>query len=670
MISSLTAPKVRNENLIFNAADQLAVTALRMMSVDMIERANSGHPGSPLGMAPLAYTTWERFMNFEPTDPQWLNRDRFVLSGGHCSALLYSLLHFNGFDLPLAEIKNFRQLGSKTPGHPEYQLTAGVDCSTGPLGQGLGMAVGMAMAERHLAAMYNRPEFPIIDHYTYCVVGDGDLMEGISEEAINLAGKNQLAKLIVLYDSNDVTLDGPLDLSTRENVAKRVEAAGWDYQRVEDGDDLLSISRAIKRAQQASRPSLIEVKTIIGEGSLAAGTNKVHGNPLGKESMAATRQYYGWDYEPFNYPVEVYERFNQQLEIKHRAYQEWQQLFNDYQLTYPNEAVALEKQSLDTTTLVSHHQVGEQVSTRVANAETLQDLAAANSNLWGGAADLFASNKTNLKTADAFNSYNYRGRNIYFGVREFGMATATNGINLHGGSRAYCSTFMAFSDYLKPAIRLAALQHLPSIFIFTHDSLAVGEDGPTHEPVEQLAMLRTIPNVQVFRPADSNETIAAWKVIAATTDRPSIIIASRQNLPVLAETIQADAERGAYIAAKETTRLDGIILASGSELSLALSAKQVLADKYDQDVRVVSVLSMERFNAQSQEYQRAILPATARRRLAVEMATPNLWYQYVGLDGDVIGVDRFGMSGNGPTITAQYGFTVENIIKRYLALNK
>lgn len=670
MISSLTAPRVRNEDLVFNAADRLAVTAVRMMSVDMIERANSGHPGSPLGMAPLAYTTWERFMNFEPTDPQWLNRDRFVLSGGHCSALLYSLLHFNGFDLPLTEIKNFRQLGSKTPGHPEYQLTAGVDCSTGPLGQGLGMAVGMAMAERHLAAMYNRPEFPIIDHYTYCVVGDGDLMEGISEEAINLAGKNQLAKLIVLYDSNDVTLDGPLDLSTRENIAKRVEAAGWDYQRVEDGDDLLSISRAIKRAQQASQPSLIEVKTIIGEGSLAAGTNKVHGNPLGKESLAATRQYYGWDYEPFNYPVEVYERFNQQLEIKHRAYQEWQQLFNDYQLSYPNEAVALEKQSLDTTTLVSHHQIGEQVSTRVANAEVLQDLAAANSHLWGGAADLFASNKTNLKTADAFNSYNYRGRNIYFGVREFGMATATNGINLHGGSRAYCSTFMAFSDYLKPAIRLAALQHLPSIFIFTHDSLAVGEDGPTHEPVEQLAMLRTIPNVQVFRPADSNETIAAWKVIAKTTDRPSIIIASRQNLPVLAETIQADADHGAYIAAKETARLDGIILASGSELSLALAAKQVLADKYDQDVRVVSVLSMERFNAQPKVYRQSILPMQVRQRLAVEMASPELWGQYVGLDGDVIGVDRFGMSGDGPTITAQYGFTVENIVKRYLALNK
>lgn len=432
MISNLTVPKVRNEELIFNPSDQLAVTAIRMMSVDMIERAHSGHPGSPLGMAPMAYTAWERFLKFEPTDPQWLNRDRFVLSGGHCSALLYSLLHFNGFDLPLAEIKNFRQLGSKTPGHPEYRLTAGVDCSTGPLGQGLGMAVGMAMAERHLAATYNRPEFPIINHHTYCIVGDGDLMEGVAEEAINLAGKNQLGKLIVLYDSNDVTLDGPLELSTQENVAKRMEAAGWDYQRVEDGDDLLSISRAIKRAQQSSRPSLIEVKTIIGEGSLAAGTSKVHGSPLGEDSLNVTRQYYGWTYAPFDYPVAVYQRFNQQLEDKHRAYQEWQQLFSDYQLSYPNEAMALEEQGLDPSSLADHHEIGEQISTRVANSEALQDLAKSNANLWGGAADLFASNKTNLKLAESFTATNYQGRNIYFGVREFGMAAAINGINLHG----------------------------------------------------------------------------------------------------------------------------------------------------------------------------------------------------------------------------------------------
>lgn len=667
MINTLKVP-TKNGLTDFTIADHLAINALRFMSVDMIERAHSGHPGSPLGMAPMAYTLWERFMNFNPTDDKWLNRDRFVLSGGHCSALLYSLLHFNGFDVTINDIKNFRQLGSRTPGHPEYKLTAGVDCSTGPLGQGLGMAVGMAMAERHLAAQYNRPEFPIINHYTYSIVGDGDLMEGIAEEAINLAGKNQLGRLIVLYDSNDVTLDGPLDLSTNENVEKRFTAANWDYQRVENGNDLASISRAIKHAQQSNKPSLIEVKTIIGFNSPNAGTSKVHGSPLGEENLELTRQKYGWDYQPFEYPTEVYERFNQYKEEKSRYYQEWQQMFIDYQLSYPQEAAELTDQQLDTSTLAAHHKIGERVSTRVTNSEALQDLAKQNPRLWGGAADLFASNKTNLHDEDSFTKLNYGGRNIYFGVREFEMAAAVNGINLHDGSQAYCSTFMAFCDYLKPAIRLAALQHLPSIFIFTHDSIAVGEDGPTHEPVEQLAMLRTIPNVQVFRPADANETVAAWKVIAETKDKPSIIIASRQNLPVLAETMKADANRGAYVATMEKHHLDGILLASGSELSLALEAKKILAADHHIDVRVVSMMSMERFNEQPDAYRSAVLPADIRTRLAIEMATPQLWYQYVGLDGKVIGIDQFGMSGDGAAVVEKYGFTVENVVKQFVAL--
>lgn len=670
MINSLRVPKVKKIASEFSIADQMAINSLRFMSMDMIERAHSGHPGSPLGMAPMAYTLWEKFMNFNPADDKWINRDRFILSGGHCSSLLYSLLHFNGFDVTLDDIKEFRQLGSRTPGHPEYQVTAGVDCSTGPLGQGFGMAVGMAMAERHLAAMYNRPEFPIINHHTYCIVGDGDLMEGVAEEAINLAGKNQLGRLIVLYDSNDVTLDGPLDLSTNESVEKRFEAADWDYQRVENGNDLVSISRAIKRAQRSGKPSLIEVKTTIGFNSPNAGTSKVHGSPLGEEDLELTRQNFGWEYDPFEYPAEVYQRFNQYLEEKKRFYQEWQQMFEDYQLNYPNEAAELEEQQFDARNLTPHHQVGEMVSTRVANSEVLQDLAEQNPQLWGGAADLFASNKTNLHQADTFSGENYQGRNVYFGVREFGMAAAINGINLHGGSHAYCSTFMAFSDYLKPAIRLAALQHLPSIFIFTHDSVAVGEDGPTHEPVEQLAMLRTIPNIQVFRPADANETIAAWQVIAKTTDKPSVIIASRQNLPVLAATMNADASRGAYIAAKENGHLDGILLASGSELSLALEAKQVLADKHGLDVRVVSMLSMELFNHQSAAYQAAVLPANVRTRLAVEMATPQMWAQYVGLDGKAIGIDQFGMSGDGAAVVHKYGFTVENVVNQFVALNR
>lgn len=653
----------------FTDQDQQAVDALRFMSMDMIERAQSGHPGSPMGMAPMAYTLWEKFLSFNPNDPQWLNRDRFVLSGGHCSALLYSLLHFNGFDLSLDDIKHFRQLGSRTPGHPEYRLTPGVDASTGPLGQGFAMAVGMAMAERHLALQYNKPGYPVIDHYTYSIVGDGDLMEGISDEAMSLAGKNRLGRLIVLYDSNDVSLDGPLSLSNNENTGERFKAAHWDYQLVEDGGDMNAIARAISRAQKSSQPSLIEVKTIIGYNSPDEGTNKVHGNPLGKDNLAVTRENYQWPYPPFEYPDGVYQQFAQYVMGKKERYNEWQALFSDYQREFPNQAKQLGSQRLDIWDLTNHYQPGDRVSTRIANSVAMQDLAKRNPQLWGGSADLFSSNKTRLKDYDAFKPANYGGRNIYFGVREFGMAAAINGINLHGGSRAYCSTFMVFSDYLKPAIRLAALQKLPSIFILTHDSLMVGEDGPTHEPVEQLAMLRTIPNVQVFRPADANELVAVWQTIAKTTDRPSVIIASRQDLPVLNETVGAVCERGAYVVA-DTHKPQGIIMASGSELSLALAARERLAKQHDIHVRVVSMVSMERFNQQSAAYREQILPNQVRTRLAVEMASPAMWGQYVGLDGDVIGVEQFGQSGDGQTIANQYGFTVDNVVKHFLALKQ
>lgn len=653
----------------FTDQDQQAVDALRFMSMDMIERAQSGHPGSPMGMAPMAYTLWEKFLSFNPNDPQWLNRDRFVLSGGHCSALLYSLLHFNGFDLSLDDIKHFRQLGSRTPGHPEYRLTPGVDASTGPLGQGFAMAVGMAMAERHLALQYNKPGYPVIDHYTYSIVGDGDLMEGISDEAMSLAGKNRLGRLIVLYDSNDVSLDGPLSLSNNENTGERFKAAHWDYQLVEDGGDMNAIARAISRAQKSSQPSLIEVKTIIGYNSPDEGTNKVHGNPLGKDNLAVTRENYQWPYPPFEYPDDVYQQFAQYAMGKKERYNEWQALFSDYQREFPNQAKQLGSQRLDIRDLTNHYQPGDRVSTRIANSVAMQDLAKRNPQLWGGSADLFSSNKTRLKDYDAFKPANYGGRNIYFGVREFGMAAAINGINLHGGSRAYCSTFMVFSDYLKPAIRLAALQKLPSIFILTHDSLMVGEDGPTHEPVEQLAMLRTIPNVQVFRPADANELVAVWQTIAKTTDRPSVIIASRQDLPVLNETVGAVCERGAYVVA-DTHKPQGIIMASGSELSLALAARERLAKQHDIHVRVVSMVSMERFNQQSAAYREQILPNQVRTRLAVEMASPAMWGQYVGLDGDVIGVEQFGQSGDGQTIADQYGFTVDNVVKHFLALKQ
>lgn len=667
MITSRNAALAWPETQQFTGQDQQAVDALRFMSIDMIERAHSGHPGSPLGMAPLAYTLWEKFLNFNPRDPQWLNRDRFVLSGGHCSALLYSLLHFNGFGLSIDDVKNFRRLGSKTPGHPERTLTPGVDASTGPLGQGLAMVVGMAMAERHLALQYNRPGYPLIDHYTYAIVGDGDLEEGVASESMALAGKNRLNRLIVLYDSNDVTLDGPLNLNSNEQIGTRFEAAQWDYQLVEDGTDMANIARAISRAQKTPLPSLIEVKTMIGFGSPDEGTNKVHGAPLGAVNTAITRENRQWEYPPFEYPDGVYQRFARYVADKKHAYNEWQGLFNEYRQAYPQEAQCLTHPQLDIRDLTNRHQTGELVSTRVANSEALQDLAARNPQLWGGAADLFSSNKTKLNEQGTFKPASYGGRNIYFGVREFAMAAAINGINLHGGSQAYCSTFMVFSDYLKAAIRLAALQKLPSIFILTHDSLAVGEDGPTHEPIEQLAMLRTIPNVQVFRPADVNEVIAVWRTIAKTTDRPSVIIASRQSLPVLDETVGAMSDQGAYVAA-DAHNPRGIIMASGSELSLALAARERLARKYGIMTRVVSMVSMERFNRQNAAYREKILPNHLRARLAVEMASPEMWGQYIGLDGDVIGVHGFGKSGNGQVIAEQSGFAVDNVVRRFLAL--
>ncbi|WP_295746800.1 transketolase [uncultured Limosilactobacillus sp.] len=649
--------------------DQAGVDSLRFMSIDMIEKAMSGHPGITIDAAPMAYVLWEKFLNFNPNDPKWLNRDRFILSAGHGSALLYSLLHFNKFDVSLEDIKNFRQLNSKTPGHPEYGHTAGIDATTGPLGQGLGMAVGMAMAEAHLAAQYNKPNYPLFDHYTYALVGDGDLMEGISQEAINIAGDKNLHKLIVLYDSNDISLDGPLSLSTNECEKSRFEAAGWDYLKVADGNDLDSIGKAIAMAKTTDKPTLIEIKTVIGYNTPDAGTNKVHGSALGEANVAAARKAYDWDYQPFEYPAGVSERFGEYVNAKEEVYDCWKQLMDKYADNYPAEYKQLTTTELDTSAVEDKYENGTEVATRVVGADILQELSEKNPQLWGGSADLFSSNKTNLKDEGVFAKDNYEGRNIYFGVREFGMAAAVNGINLHGGSRAYGSTFMVFSDYLKAAIRLAALQKLPSVFIFSHDSLAVGEDGPTHEPIEQLAMFRTIPNVQVFRPADAHETVAAWKKIAKTTDKPSILIESRQKLPVLPETANAEVDRGAYIvSAAKTATPDGILLASGSEVQLALAAKKQLAESGNYDLQVVSVPSMELFDQQSAEYREKVLPNGVRKRLAIEMGNTGLWYKYVGLDGQVMGVDTFGKSGKGPEVIRDFGFTVDNVAKTFAQL--
>lgn len=646
-----------------------AVNALRILSVDMIQKANSGHPGVAIDAAPMAFALWEKVMHFNPNYANWINRDRFVLSAGHGSSLLYSLLYFNGFGLTIKDLKNFRQLGSKTPGHPEAGHTAGVDATTGPLSQGIATAVGMALAEKHLAAIYNKPGFPVIDHYTYSLIGDGDLMEGLSEEALNIAGDKQLSKLIVLYDSNDVSLDGPLSLSTDEDVKARVEAAGWDYRLVVDGNtDIDAITAAIRAAQHTNRPSLIEIKTTIGYGAPKQGTNAVHGAALGEDGVRKLREFFDWHQEPFEFDAEVTDVFTKAVEDKRVVYDQWAKMFAKYSATYPSEAAQLTNSQLDMSAVTNDYQIGDEIATRVASQNIMNQIAKTNLQFWGGAADLASSNKTLLKDQGVFTPDDPAGNNIFFGVREFGMATAINGINLHGGSRAFGSTFFVFSDYMRAAVRLAAIMNLPSIFIGSHDSIAVGEDGPTHEPIEQLTSFRAMPNLNLIRPADANETLAAWKLIAQTTDRPSFLVTSRQKLPVLAQTVDAPIEKGAYIVSDAKKAVpDGIILAAGSEVALALAAQKLLLEE-EIDVRVVSMPVMNLFEEQSAEYKEAILPASIAKRLAVEMGASLSWGRYVGLNGKVMGIDTFGASGKGPEVIEHFGFTPTKVAETFKEL--
>lgn len=643
--------------------DQVAVNALRMLGVDMISRVKSGHPGITLGAAPMAYTLFEKVMQFNPADPNWFNRDRFVLSAGHGSALLYALLHLNEFQLSIDDLKAFRQLGSKTPGHPESGWTPGVDASTGPLGQGIGMAVGMAMAERHLAALYNRSGYPLIDHYTYALVGDGDLMEGVSQEAINLAGNYQLSKLIVLHDANHVSLDGPLSDASCENQEQRFRAAGWDYLTVKAGDtDLRGIEQAIKHAQTTAKPTLIAVQTTLGYGTPLAGDHRVHGAPLKAADRAVLAKFLNWSERPFAIPATVRQTFAEVVAKKQARYLKWQHLFTEYQRRFPQAARELTQATLAVNGVKSNYQPGEWVATRQASAENLQQIASANPQFWGGAADLASSNKTKLSEGGRFTSTTPQGKNVSFGVREFGMATALNGMILHGGSRVFGSTFLVFSDYFRSAVCSAALMKLPTIFIGSHDSIAVGEDGPTHEPVEQLASFRAMPNLDVIRPADANETAAAWRMMAQTKHRPSLLVTSRQALPVLEETVEAPIERGGYILAEAKKQIpDGIIIATGSEVHLALAAKAKLMEE-GIDVRVVSMPCPNRFDGQPVAYRERILPSQIENRLAVEMGASQAWDKYVGLKGKVLGVDRFGLSGDGAELTKAYGFTVEKIV--------
>lgn len=656
-----------------HSIEQLSIHTIRTLAIDAIEKANSGHPGLPMGAAPMAYVLWAKFLKHNPANPKWFDRDRFILSAGHGSMLLYSLLHLSGYDLSLDELKNFRQWGSKTPGHPEYGHTAGVEATTGPLGQGIGMAVGMAMAERHLASRYNREGYKLINHYTYALCGDGDLMEGVAAEAASLAGHLKLGNLIVLYDSNDISLDGDLHLAFSEDIKKRFEAYGWQYLRVEDGNDLAEIEQAIHTAQgEKDRPTLIEIKTTIGYGSPNKGGKKdAHGAPLGADEVKLVKEAYQWHYtEDFHVPEEVQAHFAELKEAGAKREAEWQQLWERYKEAHPELAAQLELAMAgqlpeNWSEALPSFEPGTSLATRAASGTVLNAIAQAIPTFWGGSSDLASSNNTMIKGEKDFQADDYSGRNIWFGVREHAMGAAMNGIALHGGLRVYGGTFFVFSDYLRPAIRLAALQQLPVIYVFTHDSIAVGEDGPTHEPIEQLPSLRAMPGITLFRPADANETASAWK-LAMELDTPSVLVLTRQGLPVLEETANKHEQvaKGAYVLAEtEGKQIDVILLATGSEVSLALKAKAEL-EKEGLGIRLVSMPSWELFEAQDQAYKDEVLPPQIKKRFALEMAYPLGWERYVGDQGEVLGIHTFGASAPGHIVLKEYGFTVENVVAR------
>ena len=648
----------------------LSVNAIRFLGIDAINKANSGHPGVVMGAAPMAYNLFTKNLRINPAQPNWINRDRFILSAGHGSMLLYALLHLSGFeDVNMDEVKNFRQWGSKTPGHPEFGHTAGVDATTGPLGQGIATATGFAQAERFLAAKYNREGYNIFDHYTYVICGDGDLMEGVSSEAASYAGLQKLDKLIVLYDSNDINLDGETKDSFTENVRARYDAYGWHTVLVEDGTDLEAIQAAIDEAKASGKPSLIEVKTIIGYGSPnKQGTNGVHGAPLGADETAATRQALGWDYKPFEIPAEVYADFKENVADRGtEAYQTWTKLVAAYKETYPELAAEVEAiiDGRDPVDLKPEDfpvlENGFSQATRNSSQDALNVVAEKMPNFLGGSADLAHSNMTYIKTDGLQDDANRLNRNIQFGVREFAMGTVLNGMALHGGLRVYGGTFFVFSDYLKAAVRLSALQGLPVTYVLTHDSIAVGEDGPTHEPIEHLAGLRAIPNLNVFRPADARETQAAWYLAAKSKTTPTALVLSRQNLTVEEGTDFNKVAKGAYVVYENAADFDTILIATGSEVNLAVSAAKELASQGGK-VRVVSMPSTDVFDVQDAAYKEEILPNAVRRRVAVEMGASQNWYKYVGLDGYVLGIDSFGASAPAPKVLAEYGFTVENLV--------
>jgi len=651
---------------------QQSVNAIKVLGVDAINKAKSGHPGVVMGAAPMAYSLFAKHLRVNPKKTDWINRDRFVLSAGHGSMLLYSLLHLSGFeDVSLEEVKNFRQWGSKTPGHPEFGHTKGVDATTGPLGQGISTAVGMALAERYLAAKYNKEGYELFDHYTYVICGDGDIMEGVASEAASFAAVQKLNKLVVLYDSNDICLDGETRDAFSENVRNRYEAYGWNTILVEDGADVEAVNVAIEKAKQSDKPTLIEVKTIIGAGSPnKQGTNGVHGAPLGEEETALFRKEIGWNYEPFEIPEEVYADFKVNVADRgETANNEWEKLYNEYKEKFPELAAELEEvlsrediKHLSKESF-SFKNVGEAQATRNSSQDAINSIAKVLPTFFGGSADLSHSNMTFIKGEGLQDDAHRTERNIQFGVREFAMATVLNGMMLHGGVRVFGGTFFVFSDYLKAALRLSALQNLPVTYVFTHDSIAVGEDGPTHEPIEHLASLRTIPNTYVFRPADATETQAAWYLAQNVNDKPTSIVLTRQNLPVLENSSFEKVTKGAYVVYETSSDFDTILIATGSEVALAISVAQEL-EKESMKVRVVSMPSIELFEEQTSEYKEALLPRSIRRRVSLEMGNTALWYKYVGLDGLAIGINKFGASAPANKVIEEYGFSVEKVVAR------
>lgn len=652
--------------------EEMSVNAIRVLSADAIQKANSGHPGLPLGTAPIAYELFSKHMNYNPQNPEWINRDRFVLSGGHGSMLLYSLFHLFGIgNLSLDEVKNFRQFGSLTPGHPEYGHTVGVEATTGPLGQGMAMAVGMAMAEAHLASVFNKEGYPVVDHYTYVLGGDGCMMEGISSECFSLAGTLGLSKLIVFYDSNNISIEGSTDIAFTEDVVTRFKAFGFQTIEVEDGNDLCAIGKAIEEAKaDKTRPSLIKVNTLIGYGCPAKqGKASAHGEPLGVDNVAALKENIGWPCKgDFEVPQEVYDHYKELSANMAKAEDKWNELFAAYVEKYPEMKELWDNyfDGYDMSDLFNSDEYwakGDKAeATRSTSGTILNMIKKAMPNLIGGSADLAPSNKTNMKDAGDFSKDNYAGSNLHFGVREQAMAAIGNGLMLHGGLKAFVATFFVFSDYVKPMARLTALMKLPLTYVFTHDSIGVGEDGPTHEPIEQLAAFRSLPGFTVFRPCDRTETAAAWMYAVENECGPTGLVLTRQNLPQM-EGSSKDALKGGYVIADSQKEVpDAIIIASGSEVSLAVNAKEEL-QKDGIDVRVVSMPSMELFDKQSAEYKESVLPNAVRKRVAVEALSDFGWYKYVGLDGKVIAMEGFGASGPAATLFEHFGFTVDNVVK-------